>query len=460
MQRRRYPQWVARSRAATVLLHAQHHGVSTLGDPWPRAPASFKVNVTRRAVLCGDQNERMWIPKTEDDIREVVEGRLIHEHELLEFKRELSGKGLLEDASDIAAMSACGGVVIYGVSEKPWRMTPIDGVIQLRERLDQAAQHLVTGRLAIDIRLIPCGAPGDDRGYLVVVVPASAQAPHGVRIHGEVRFYGRGATGRRPLTQDEIDALYERRQRWSVDREAMLTQAVDSLPEPLAALEGRLVVIVRPLGAGMGFLDRLSDGEGRSAAEALQAICMQASSAWPNHRGFRPDFGELGSWVEVPRGFRSSTQRLGGQLYPRTFLALCVYEDGQVELVTLCATIEDESHHRLIAEEMIALHTARALAFAGIFLERALYVGQVDVGLLVDGLKGAISYRAYGPGMFPPSDGQTGYEESIYRRTTRATLDDLSDPIALAGRLLQPLSRVTVGEDYDLAHELRGPSVS
>ena len=391
----------------------------------------------------------MWIPNTEQEIRAPIEAGVLHEHELLEFKREPSGKGLREDASDIAAMSGHGGVLVYGVAEDPWTLAPLDGLTRARERLDQAVQHLVTGDLAVEMRPIPCGEIADDRGYLVVVVPASPGAPHGVRVGTEVRFYGRGATGRRPLAQGEIDALYERRQRWAVDRDAMLAKAIASLPGPLATREGKLVVVVRPVGAEDGLLDRTIGTESQPPAASLQTVLHESASAWPTSR-IRPDFGELGQWDAVPRGYRSSTRSLDGQLYPRTFLSLRVFEDGTVELVTLCAVVTNDSQDRLIAEEMIANHVARTLAFAGTLFDRAHYGGPVDVALMVDGLKGAISYRKYGPRQLPPPGSPPGYEESEYRRTVRATNPNITDARELAAQLLQPLSRVTVGEQFDL----------
>jgi hypothetical protein len=100
-------------------------------------------------------------------------------------------------------MTPDGGVLIYGVAEdehgRPTALRPFK-LAGARERVDQISQSSISEPPEIDVRALEC--PNDpSRGYLVVVVPQSPRAPHQVIVRGEMRYYGRGATGNRRLTE-------------------------------------------------------------------------------------------------------------------------------------------------------------------------------------------------------------------------------------------------------------------
>src|SRR4051812_28439433 len=90
-----------------------------------------------------------------------------------------------------------------------------------RERIDQIVGSSIQEPPDTQIIELPLGSD-PARGYIVVVVPRSARAPHQVVVKDNYRFYGRGATGNRMLGQAEVDALYARRHRWDVDRDDLL----------------------------------------------------------------------------------------------------------------------------------------------------------------------------------------------------------------------------------------------
>lgn len=67
-------------------------------------------------------------------------------------------------------------------------------------------------------------------------------------IAGDNRYWGRGATGNRILTEREVARLYERRERWEVDRDRMLDETVSRMPFTFAVNEiGVVVTVIRPV---------------------------------------------------------------------------------------------------------------------------------------------------------------------------------------------------------------------
>lgn len=71
------------------------------------------------------------------------------------------------------------------------------------ERIDQVSQTAISEPPAIEIRDIASEAsPG--LGYLVVVIPPSPRSPHMVTLDGDNRYWGRGATGNRLLSEGDI----------------------------------------------------------------------------------------------------------------------------------------------------------------------------------------------------------------------------------------------------------------
>ncbi len=60
----------------------------------------------------------MWIPKSEQDILSAIEAGGLMETANFDAKSALPGKGKSKDlAVDVAAMSADGGTLLYGVAE-------------------------------------------------------------------------------------------------------------------------------------------------------------------------------------------------------------------------------------------------------------------------------------------------------------------------------------------------------
>ena len=90
--------------------------------------------------------------------------------------------------------------------------------------------------------------------------------------------------------------------------------------------------------------------------------------------------------------------------------------------------------------------TARFLAVLGGVYAAGNYLGQIDVGVAVTGLKGSVSQRTrynIAPSLRP-------FDKDEYRRISRFSALELSDtPRSAARELVLPLVRATTRESYD-----------
>jgi hypothetical protein len=165
----------------------------------------------------------MWIPTSEQEILLAIDTGDLIETATFDAKASLPAKGK-DLAIDVAAMATDGGSLLYGLGEDENDRPTVPQPFKLagaRERVDQIVRTSISEPPAIEVYSIPTD---DDPslGYLVVHVPASPRAPHMVTVGKDHRYYGRGATGNAPLTEGEVARLYERRQRWEVDRDDLL----------------------------------------------------------------------------------------------------------------------------------------------------------------------------------------------------------------------------------------------
>jgi predicted HTH transcriptional regulator len=192
----------------------------------------------------------MWIPKSEQDILSAIDAGDLSETANFDGKSALPGKGKGKDlALDVAAMSADGGTLLYGVAEDENERLTVPQPFKLagvRERVDQIVRTSISEPLTIEVHTIPT----DDNpslGYLVIAVPPSPRAPHMVTVGKEHRYYGRGATGNVLLSEGEVARLYERRRRWEMDRGAMLDEAIELAPIPPREGFAYLHLVARPV---------------------------------------------------------------------------------------------------------------------------------------------------------------------------------------------------------------------
>jgi hypothetical protein len=151
----------------------------------------------------------MFVPKTLDDLKRIVQERL-EETIQLEFKRELPPSGKNDDlAKDLAAIAnAQGGVIAYGIEQdeagraKALHPFPICGAA---ERVTLVAQTLDEPLTLSNIDTI-LAEDSEENGFVVVEIQKSERAPHlfkGIAL-------GRTAKGNAPLTRRQVGELFAR----------------------------------------------------------------------------------------------------------------------------------------------------------------------------------------------------------------------------------------------------------
>lgn len=381
----------------------------------------------------------MWLPGTATEIEDAARRGDLNETPTFDAKSDLPApKKNVDLAVDVAAMTGDGGELLYGIAEDENRRPTIPQPIDLRgtrERIDQISQTSVSEPPYIEIREYPTdGDPA--KGYVLVVIPQSPRAPHMVTVGGENRFYGRGATGNRVLTEGEVARLYQRRQVWEVDRDQLLTEAIAQGPgEPPDNL-GYLFAFARPLPPDQSMWDRAEQGgDGQSLLRTLsdaadgarpnQGVPTLHGSAWERHGA---DVWRLHSGEH--------TRYVGSECH--------VNIDGRGWLFCGRAAEKLKSGRLAIFEALIASHISAFFAIMGAFYEAAGYHGQVDVGLAVVGISGGVS------GSLSAGGHVVGhYAAPTFPRTERVLAGELREPEKVASRMLRRLNDATAGADFD-----------
>lgn len=314
----------------------------------------------------------MWIPRSEQEIMAVIEAGSLVETATFDAKQALPAKGKSKDlAIDVAAMANDGGILLYGIGEdehgRPTVPNPI-GLSGAAERVDQIVRSSISEPPTIELHSIPAEAhPGV--GYLVLAVPPSARAPHMVIVGEENRYYGRSATGNVRLTEGEVARLYQRRQRWEIDREALLEEAIDRAPMEPHEDFAYLHLVARPLVPGEDVLDRargdthLGQFLNGLISDALGSDVFKPKSISELY----PDLSRVSDFRPSPRGwltaqgFEEDWQRLEG---PRRTLFLEIGLDGSGYL--FCGSVAEKHDGRfLIYEDQIAGLMVRFMSVLG-----------------------------------------------------------------------------------------------
>jgi hypothetical protein len=314
-----------------------------------------------------------------------------------------------------------------------------------RERVDQIVRTSISEPPEIQVREVP-STDDSSLGYLLVAVPPSPRAPHMVTVGKEYRYYGRGATGNIPLTEGEVARLYGRRQRWEIDRNAMLTKAIDSAPIEPHEDFAYLHLVARPVVPDEDLLDKARGDQ--HVAQFLNGLFTAALSAEVYSTRFAPDlhggynFERRADGWAVSRGLGVQWREFKD---PASVLDFEVGLDGTGHLFCGRAA-ERRQDQLLIVDVLVAGLAARFFAVMGGLYTAGGYVGPVDVGLAVTGLRGGISFvmsRRFGVDPSP-------YDKDEYRRTDRLSAPALSsDPRGAASKLVLPLARAITRESYD-----------
>lgn len=394
----------------------------------------------------------VWVPEDIQALVVAAEDGVLDERHDFDAKRELPASNK-ELAKDIAAMTTDGGSLVYGIGEdadgRPRLPRPIelDGAA---ERIDQVAQNSISGSPKLEfvhLRIPEDGA----RGYLLVVIPASPEAPHQVTVGNDRRFYGRSDTGNRRLAEEEIARLYERRSAHGQDRRELLDQCIRRSPAGAPPKDefAFLQAFVQPVLSDDELWERAAgrDGERALMEELRQAAASAVAVTW----GGQELHGAV-NWRRVGADTWSLTSVAGeegeeGDL--RWAVRADVDMDGRAYLFYGDAAESiDHNGHRIFTlfERGIAITLAQFLGLTGALYEAGGLHGPVDVGMAVTGIAGAISAHSLGDARFQGRP----YGEDSATRTRRCDARELrEEPAGVALSLLGRLFSASTGYDFD-----------
>lgn len=377
-----------------------------------------------------------WVPETWNDLVEAAAGGVLDETHWVELKVALPPKNRetnLELARDLASLAVSGGLLVIGIRDERGRAgdvvgTPLQGLI---DRIDQVSRDNIHPPLVVRPIAVPDPArPGE--GCLLVVVDASSEAPHMADHH----YWGRGATGKRVLTDIEVRNTIALNSRRHTDTQAELDQLVDS--NPLNS-SGCIYVLAAPRSASRGALaDSIDDLTWLYAQMTKAMTAQQDPHGWwvtdlrPRRTLDGVDIcnGEVEQFAEHPAEDTGLNIRL-----------LRIADTGRVALTMngLSAATGDRDPQRQLWIEGAQVLTEASLRLAGQLADASGYAGVWDVGVALTDLRGARAARRSAVG----SGSWLRYPEERYTRLAQATSARLVEHLTdVVDELLGPLRRV------------------
>lgn len=392
----------------------------------------------------------MWIPESAEQIEQAAANGDLVETASFDGKEALPPKKNIDLAIDVAAMATDGGVLLYGVGEdddeRLTRLCPfrLAGAV---ERIGNIVQSSIAEVPFVDVREYELATrPGT--GYLVLVVPASARAPHQVIVGADFRFYGRGPKGNRRLTEGEIARLYERRGQWQVNRQERLQEVISFAPYSPDDDLGFLHAFCQPIPPNRALWRQAIDGHDRSkllgelhaAARSIAVgeggVPMLTSSA-ADWRQQGADVWRLAYSHQADRRVAFGDLNIDGR--GQLFLGRAADRDH--------APYQPPSESRplVIREELVIGNLAAFFSMMAAFYRSAAYVGPVDVGLALTGMNGAFSSIR----RLAFADKEDAFNSDSYSRDDRLDIRELDDAPAVTMRMLRDFLDATAGERYD-----------
>lgn len=408
----------------------------------------------------------VWVPSSAAEIEAAARAGSLRETASFDAKQQLpipkKNKSL---AIDVAAMSTDGGCLLYGLGEDEEHRLVVEAPFRLAgaaDRVDQIVSTSIMEPPHVEFREYETDAD-PSIGYLLVIVPQSARAPHQVTVGGDLRFYGRGAKGNRILTEGDIARLYERRRGWEQDRSVLLQEAVGENRARFRGHTGTVTAFVRPVLPDAAIWERATASAG--GRDELQRVLQDAARWQQTATAYDPSFARsIVEWHQLGSDeLRISTRQRNQDPTDASLTALeaLVRVDGSARLFSARAAFEDAAGHRypgrvltVTMEFIIAGNLASFLATVSTLYDLGGYHGHLDVGVAVDGLQDGASITIMDRVMHRDS-----YGADEFRRHERIAATELRDPRSIASRLLKPLFDLTTGDpDFDAFAWAQGTS--
>ncbi|GIG29266.1 AlbA family DNA-binding domain-containing protein [Cellulomonas marina] len=389
---------------------------------------SFYLGPTRRPVPLTS-----W-----DEVVSAAQAGVLDETQWVELKQDVpasSKSANLELAKDLASLSVDGGLLVIGVADADRKAGDVVGArLQgLETRIDQVAGGQITPPLSVTI--VRVDHPDDDeRGVLLVGVPASPDAPHMV----DGAYWARGATGKRRLSDPEVRRLMTARQAQTAGFETRLRAMAEDFEIPaLTRRKGHVYLLAEPL----------APVHAQPAAGHHETLLQMVTSAVRFRPQFIPTIESLTYQRADPDGLAATsfppTEQLKQDLYALRGL---VADDGQIAMTSSGGTTdpsdfngERPSQQFVDAGHILELTHCLAEITGHLSSERFSYGGPWRLGVRVDRLYGVPATAAMDDRM---GRRFAGYPRAEFVRVVTATTGELvSQTPDVVGRLLEPLLR-------------------
>jgi hypothetical protein len=374
-----------------------------------------------------------------NDIEIAAISGVLDETQWVELKRDVpasSKPANLELAKDLASLSVDGGLLIVGIADAKGALGTVTGtdLTDLATRIDQVAGNRIRPPLSVTLDSFP--DPSDaSKGVLVVTVPASESAPHMV----EGRYWGRGATGKRVLSDDEVRRLLADRQRRSAGFEERLRALTGIDPwGPLPHDHGHMYVLCEPAGEPREPLSDVLDGNVRVQDLVVKAVPFR--SPW------MPSFGGLNYTRSHPDGLAATNASPDAATSLEQYeLLVLLGDDGGLRLASGSGTQpygEGADAPEVVSpgHVILTLHSCALLA-AHVAQTYTGYSGPWRMGIYMDRLRDVVPSQAHST-----VDARYGYTSITpfpadeYLRFTITTTQELAEaPERVVERLAKPL---------------------
>lgn len=379
----------------------------------------------------------VWYPRTWPEVQALI-GQAV-ETSNLDFKRSIS-KHNDELAKDIAAMTLDGGVLLYGIDEHRQttlarEVTPIQ-IAGVETRLQQViGSHI---RPVPDVATEFIASPDDPTtGVLVVLVPASLNAPH----QAGGRYPCRRGTTTGFLEEAEVERLY--RQRRSIQTAPVSaadlteTQFVAVLADIGAQGIGHMSLIVKPRSPEAGH--PAGPWQATHLREAVRLAAHEHRQRFNNITLVRC-FNQLGTWEPngvagwaAGKGGRVTSSRSDAQQFGAS-LAYPARLSFQAQWGLHAVDANDRVMHVSAREIDVARELTAMLAIAGEYFSTVTGAGLLAAGLRLRGFEKSISQLGTETGRLTELPGAL---DGVTTAAETSPLELSSTPEAVAQRLIE-----------------------
>lgn len=378
----------------------------------------------------------MWIPKDEQDVMTVTQNGSLEETLTFEAKSEIPPKNV-DLAIEVSAMAnTAGGVIVIGLKEDESGRPIIPSPIELKgqqERIESILRTLISEVPTFSISSFQSKSD-TSKGYVVITVPPSERAPHMIIKKGERRYYGRGEKINIILGESEVARLYERRNLTTLDLLPVLERQINAAPIKDHRGFIHLHMIIKPILQDDLILEKAVEGFSIDYGRQVnsQILLNLLIEKVRNQIVFPSDdyyhgFPSPPRWIHQPKGFLGelSSAYSNDDTPDLDTLHLEVGFDGSGGV--FCGWIgqtilkQNQEDRKIFYPDRAVSNITKFIAYFGYLYNYASYLGKVDIGIALTGLKGCQGY------IKDSSHLRFAYQhtEEIYSRILRFTAQSL-----------------------------------